>query len=130
MPELSIWVIANKFTLTLLARRPSINARSRLRKAGEDSISTRPDRYTRAPSLFSTMLMPSLPPHWLLLLCKGNLSFQRSKGFSAESSPNPAQPQEPLEWYWQMYGQNEEVVIPRSSSIWPRVASSMSTDDD
>src|SRR5579864_5052728 len=82
MPELSIWVIANKSTLTLLAPRPSINARSRSRKDGEDSISTRPDRYTRAPSLFSTMLMPSLPPLWLLSLCKGNLSFQRSKGFS------------------------------------------------
>src|SRR5689334_9152442 len=81
MPELSIWVIANKSTLTLLARRPSINARSRLRKAGEDSISTRPDRYTRAPSLFSTMLMPRVPPLWVLLLCKGNLSFRTFKGF-------------------------------------------------
>src|SRR5579864_6476469 len=130
MPELSIWVIANKSTLTLLAPRPSINARSRSRKDGEDSISTRPDRYTRAPSLFSTMLMPSLPSLWLLLLCKGNLSFQRSKGFSYGIFTESCSTSRTLEWYWQMYGHNEGVVIPRSSSICARVALSVPRDDD
>jgi len=35
-----------------------------------------------------------------------------------------------LEWYWQIYGHNKGVVIPRYSSIWERVTLSVPRDHD
>src|ERR1700730_5420373 len=61
MPELSKWVMPDRSTHTSSGHGDCNRARSRVRIAGEESISIGPDKYARVLSLLATMLICTLP---------------------------------------------------------------------